>query len=89
MFNTQTGYVDLNEPFLGGGWTSNPFTSHGVLTGIHSTPVNPVYERTKPALETKDSSGLYIGGPFLFNDLTGDFTPFFVRVDLTTGALND
>lgn len=86
MFSTLVGYVDLNEPFLGGGWTSSPFTSYGV-GGNYAR--DPIYERTKPAIETTDSSGLYIGGPFLFNDLTGEFTPFFVRVDLTTGALND
>ena len=45
----------------------------------------PVYNYG--ALEAADSTGLYVGGAHLY--YRDQLAPFFNRVDLTTGALND
>jgi hypothetical protein len=65
-------------PFGGGIYTNSNFYF------AYSTAV-PVYNYG--ALEAPDSTGLYVGGAHLY--YRDQFAPFFNRVDLTTGALND
>jgi hypothetical protein len=76
----------LGTNILGGGKTSGGAGTHyGIQHGYRQNVL--IFNRFQSALEVTDSSGLYVGGPFVFNG--DELAPFFVRVDLTTGALND
>jgi hypothetical protein len=58
----------------------------GTLTNSNAYfGATPVY--TYGALEAPDSTGLYVGGAHVY--YRDQLAPFFNRVDLTTGALND